>query len=318
MSIGDTKSFSIEYDGLKLQVDAFDNADGTVTFTIAAEEGYADINALYWSNGVDDGSSFSLGKSLNMNGSGEEWDAAEKLSSTGLGGGDEGTFVTAGGEPLVRTFELSWDDLDTLGVRATSTSTAEGSIKGVDDEACVVYASILVNGSFEEFANGEIGPTDTNWKPVAEGNVPGWDNGGTGAGSGFIEVWDTPHSGVAADGSKLIETDYAEGVDALTQVVDAQSGVDYTLSFDFASRFPAGSVQAASATDSFQVYWNGELKGTYDPTSTTFQTATLTVTGADGNDTLEFREAGLNEGLGGLIDNVSLAIPPTCSGYLAI
>lgn len=313
MAIGDIKSFNIEYDGLKLQVDAFDNADGTVTFTIAAEEGYADINALYWSNGVDDGNSFSLGKSLNMNGSDEDWDGGDKLSSPGLGSVDEGTFVTAGGDPLVRTFDLSWDDLDTLGIRATSTSTAEGSIKGVDDEACVVYASILVNGSFEEFAPGEIGPTNTNWKPVAEANVPGWDNGG----DAFIEVWNTPHSGVAADGSNLIETDYAFGLDALTQVVDAQTGVEYNLSFDFASRFPAPEAGTTS-TDSFEVLWNNVVVGTYDPTSTTFQTAELTVIGADGNDTLVFRELGLNDGLGGLIDNVSLAIPPTCNGYLAI
>ena len=50
-------------------------------------EGFADINALYWHDEIDDGSSCSLGtkkdSSLNMNGTGEDWDGGLKLSSTG-------------------------------------------------------------------------------------------------------------------------------------------------------------------------------------------------------------------------------------------
>lgn len=151
MATGDIKTFSIVYSGLELQIDAIDNGDGTTMFVVKCISGYADINALYWGDSVADGSSYDLGtkkdNSLNMNGTGADFDGGVKLSSTGLGsdptlgtGTNKSTFLTAGETLNAFSMNVSWDDVDTLGVRATSTSTAGGSIKGVDSGADVTTA----------------------------------------------------------------------------------------------------------------------------------------------------------------------------------
>jgi hypothetical protein len=146
MSLGDIKNYTISYSGLELQVDAIDNGDGTTQIVIKCITGYADINALYWNDGVADNDDFSLGtkkdNSLNMNGTGENWDGGVKLSSTGLGtaGTSKDTYLTAGETLNAFTINYSWDTLDTIGVRATSTSNPEGSIKGVGGDPDVTEA----------------------------------------------------------------------------------------------------------------------------------------------------------------------------------
>jgi hypothetical protein len=152
MALGDIKTYTIEYTGLELQVDAIDNGDGTTQIVIKCITGYADINALYWNDGVADNDDFSLGtkkdSSLNMNGTGENWDGGLKLSSTGLGtaGTGKSTYLTEGETLNALTINYSWDTLDTIGVRATSTSNPEGSIKGVGGDPDVTEApDISVN-----------------------------------------------------------------------------------------------------------------------------------------------------------------------------
>lgn len=143
MALGDIKTFDYTYEGLTLRIVALDRGDGTTDFQITCVSGYADINALWWSDGdnVSEGDTTLVksDSSLNMNGTGETWDGYERLSSTGLGklGWEKGTALTAGETLYVQDVELDWALLDTLGVRATSTSTAGGSIKGVDDSAVV-------------------------------------------------------------------------------------------------------------------------------------------------------------------------------------
>ena len=89
MALGHIKTFDFVYSGLNLQINAIDMGDGQVRFEVTCLQGYADINALYWSDGVPDGNNFDLGtkkdNSLNMNGSGVDWDGGIKLSDTGLG-----------------------------------------------------------------------------------------------------------------------------------------------------------------------------------------------------------------------------------------
>jgi hypothetical protein len=143
MATGDIKTFDFIYNGLTLQIIAIDLGDGKTTFEIKCLDGAADINALYWGDGVADGNNFDLGtkkdNSLNMNGTGEDWDGGVRLSSTGLGseGTTKPTYLTAGESYTMEGVNLDWNTLDTLGVRATSTSTAGGSIKGVDGDAVV-------------------------------------------------------------------------------------------------------------------------------------------------------------------------------------
>jgi hypothetical protein len=161
MSVGDIKSYNIVYTGLELKINVIDIGNGQARFEIKCITGSADINAIYYNDGVADGNSYNLGGSLNMNGSGIDWDGGIKLSDAGLGkaGWDKQTALTAG-ESYVFDTTLDWLKLDDLGIRATSTSTAEGSIKGVDGSADVTYApkisvadaACIIEGNASTFA----------------------------------------------------------------------------------------------------------------------------------------------------------------------
>jgi hypothetical protein len=131
--------------GLTFKITVTQNTDGAFSAQIDVLEGSADFNALYFGDEFIDGSSFTLGKSLGMNGAGQvddfgnvvDWDGAQKLSDSGLGklGADKATYLTAGESLLVTLNGVdSWDDVAELGVRATSTSTESGSIKTVLEE----------------------------------------------------------------------------------------------------------------------------------------------------------------------------------------
>jgi hypothetical protein len=141
-----TQPTSVEYLGTELgltfRVTVTQGEDGAFSAQIEVLEGSADFNALYYGDTILDGTSFTLGKSLGMNGAGQfdqdgnlvDWDGALKLSDAGLGrlGADKFTFLTAGESLNVALSGVdSWDDVAELGVRATSTSTAAGSIKTV-------------------------------------------------------------------------------------------------------------------------------------------------------------------------------------------
>ena len=80
------------------------------------------------------------------------------------------------------------------------------------------------------------------------------------------------------------------------------AGQTYQLSLDVAQR--AGY---AAGTNTVEVFWEGAKIATIDPASTTLTNYTFTVTAADASSRLEFREqAGDDDSVGGIIDNVSL------------
>ena len=154
--------------------------------------------------------------------------------------------------------------------------------------------NLLVNGSFEanHIAAGSWAPTAT---------LTGWT-----AASGNFETWNhltvSGQTYTASDGVQSIELDSGMGLDRFYQDVQTVSGAQYTLSFDAAMR--AG---APSSTGTIQVFWNGSLIDSFDPTSTSWATHSYTVTGDGGSDRLTFSEvAADNDSLGGLIDNVRL------------
>ena len=149
---------------------------------------------------------------------------------------------------------------------------------------------LIVNGSFEQatvHAN--------SWRTNTNGQVAGW----TGAGAG-IEVWNNGFNGVApSNGKNVVEVDGQTG--ALSQAVKTEAGKVYTLSFDFAGR------PQALASSKFEVVWNGIVVATIAPANSTMTNQKLSVTGTGGTDTLSFRAvAGDTDGLGALLDNVSL------------
>ena len=82
-----------------------------------------------------------------MNGSGEDWDGAYKLSSTGLGseGTAKDTYLTVGDGGYTFEATVDWDTIDTIGIRATSTNTDGGSIKGVADCPDIYHAPVAAD-----------------------------------------------------------------------------------------------------------------------------------------------------------------------------
>nr|WP_255670603.1 hypothetical protein [Cognatishimia sp. F0-27] len=115
--------------------------EGQVLADIQVTEGSMDVNAVYFGDDDFSGSSESLAGPLNMNGSrldGDrvQWDDAEALSDPGLGpdGTEKETFVSEGDTLTIALDDVSIDDIDVFGIRATSTSNDEGSIKGVSHD----------------------------------------------------------------------------------------------------------------------------------------------------------------------------------------
>lgn len=167
MALGDIKTFDIVYAGLTLRVNAID-LGGTTTFEVKCLSGSADVNALYWNDGdatAGEGSLIGFGaksdNSLNMNGTAEAWDGGVKLSSAGIGkeGAAKATYLQTGESYAAVGVAVSWSTITHLGVRATTTSTAEGSIKGVDTDGpvttfpkvCVEDAAPVVEGNNAAF-----------------------------------------------------------------------------------------------------------------------------------------------------------------------
>jgi Ca2+-binding RTX toxin-like protein/carbon monoxide dehydrogenase subunit G len=162
--------------------------------------------------------------------------------------------------------------------------------------------NLLVNGSFEANLIGA-----GSWAPTA--TLTGWT-----AASGDFETWNhltvSGQTYTASDGVQSIELDSGMGLDRFYQDVQTVSGAQYTLSFDAAMR--AGT---PSSTGTIQVFWNGNLIDSFDPTSTSWATHSYTVTGDGGSDRLTFSEvAADNDSLGGLIDNVRLVGNDTLIG----
>jgi Calx-beta domain len=145
MAVGDIKTFDIITADLVLKINAIDLGGGQVRFDVQHVSGSGDINAIYWGdNGVADNSQFNLGGPLNMNGSAIDFDAGLKLSDPGLGpdGLNKATFLgNVPGETLTRDAAINFDNLDTVGIRATSTGpNQQGSIKGGDDTPVLTEA----------------------------------------------------------------------------------------------------------------------------------------------------------------------------------
>lgn len=141
------KLYEYDLDNLSFTLKINQTEEGSFSAEFNVTQGYMDVNALWFSNGdatVDGNTSLSPGdNNLNMFGSSLDgqpvvWDDYLKLSSPGLGpsGTDKETYIQAG---ETKTFELTdlpsginLDYFSVVGIRATTTSTPEGSIKTVD------------------------------------------------------------------------------------------------------------------------------------------------------------------------------------------
>ncbi len=137
-----SKLFTYQTDGLAYSVTVYEDPEsGEIVADIAVIEGAMDVNAVYFGDDDFSGRSEGLGGPLNMNGTrldGDaiQWDSATALSRPGLGreGTDKETYLAEGDVLTVSLDAASLDEIDVFGIRATSTTNDEGSIKGVSSD----------------------------------------------------------------------------------------------------------------------------------------------------------------------------------------
>lgn len=168
------KLFCYDLDGLSFTVKIYTYDGVSFSAKIIVDEGAADFNAIYWGDDIADGTSENLGGSLNMNGAHDadgdklDWDGSIKLSDPGLGD-NEGTYLADQGGEYLQEGEYmtvwlpevhSFDDVEYLGIRATSTTTAEGSIKAVAEPYCTSDATTTADDNDAEDPGDAIASPD--------------------------------------------------------------------------------------------------------------------------------------------------------------
>jgi hypothetical protein len=182
--------------------------------------------------------------------------------------------------------------------------------------AMSAHANLIVNGSFEN--NGsDLYANYGYWQTY--NSITGWSNLGN-----KVEIQNNGLFGaaaVAADGAKWLELDRYGSYSITSQSIAAVAGQTYTVSFAYAGRpdAPAGDnkmivdlngVQKSYAASN-SVY-GGALNWTY---------ATFSFT-ATGSDYITFKDSGLNDSYGMLLDNVVVdvaAVPePATLGLFGI
>jgi hypothetical protein len=150
--------------------------------------------------------------------------------------------------------------------------------------------NLVVNGSFEDPVYGAAVSY-----PVP---VTGWT---IAPDSGF-EVWNN-FQGPGADGSQYLELDVFT-CNTVSQTIPTSSGSDYLISFAFGAR-------NGVADNRVQVSWNGQPVGTASADGTgqaeiVWTSHSFLVRGAPGSSTLEFTNIDACDGVGSMLDNVSV------------
>ena len=153
--------------------------------------------------------------------------------------------------------------------------------------------NLVANGSFETNTT-----TRNSWNVSRV--LDGWV---TTEGAG-IEV-EEDVVGAAADGTSLVEMD-SHNNSSMRQLVATEAGQRYELSVQYS---PRPGVPASS--NGVEVYWNGVKIDTLvgdgvGQQGTQWRTLSYQVEGNGTAGSLEFRAAGVSDGLGGFIDNVQM------------
>ncbi|NLS08376.1 hypothetical protein HGP14_34990, partial [Rhizobium sp. P32RR-XVIII] len=158
-------------------------------------------------------------------------------------------------------------------------------------------ANLLANGDFSGGTwsaapwDGALATESTGWK--IEGTVPGQQ------GVQLERVNDNYMGMHATGGSPMVDLGASPGNIQISQnITGLAPGDSYKLTFE------AGSPDAGSSK--LEVYWNGQLVGTIQPTGVMQQT-TLNLIAAGGTNTLTFKEVGNgNDNTGTYLANVNL------------
>lgn len=163
--------------------------------------------------------------------------------------------------------------------------------------------NLIINGSFEDpdVASG-------NWQVFT--SITGWSTEGAG-----VEVRDNK-VGTTQFGNQYAELDShgANSNSSIIQSIVTEIGQSYLLSFYYSPR-----INQSSTTNGISVFWNGSLLQDISANGSSVNVWTLynfVVTGT-GQDTLKFKATGIQDTLGGNIDNVALnAVPVPAAAWL--
>ncbi len=172
-----------------------------------------------------------------------------------------------------------------------------------------VGEELLVNGDLEGgVSDGGNVWTDGNGNTAMTGTLNGWTTS-----TGQAEIWENGFAGhTSEDGGEFIELDVHNGeVDTIYQDVATENGQEYDLTFKIQQR-------VEGSDDSINVYWGGQLVGTFQPDGTdTWTEFTVTVTGTGSTERLEFSEqSGENNSYGVLLDDISLTVSEDNNDYI--
>ncbi|MGR5501677.1 hypothetical protein ACQKP3_13170 [Vibrio sp. DNB22_10_4] len=158
---------------------------------------------------------------------------------------------------------------------------------------------LIQNGDFSAPADGP-----GSWATYSA--IDGWE-----AEVGSIEIQEQLHGGVPSDGyggevadGNFLELDShgANSNSTVSQTVTLSEAGTFLLAFSFANRLKGET----NDTSPFQVLIDDEVVYDSDNTSTSWETASLTLDLGEGDHVLSFKATGDQDTFGALIDNVSL------------
>ncbi|WP_353621251.1 cadherin domain-containing protein [Labrenzia sp. R4_1] len=284
-----------------------DGTSTTKTFTVeVGDEDEFDIGPVSDVDTSDNTISESAdgGEDTGITAFAEDEDATDTVTYELTGGNDRFEIDETSGVITVKDgaqFDAETEPTVDVTVKATSTDGSSSSntfsIDVTDGneppDLVVEYGDIgtnlIKNGSFESFdvATGK-------WSQFSEDSSGAWTS------NGKMEVWDNFGGIKATEGDQHLELDSEKNVNSISQTVETSVGQVYDLSFDVQAR-------RDDASNTVEVYWNGELVSTVDPAFGNWETLEVQVVGTGGNDVLEFRETSEdNNTYGAFIDNVEL------------
>jgi hypothetical protein len=280
--------------GLYFTIETADGGSGSTDFTVHVLEGSMNLNAVYWGDHdqkANEGSFFNnLGQpwnpksdpSLNMNGANtvwgndgssttakEVWDGGIKLSDPGLGHGTD-TYLTAGSD-FHFSAAVNMSDIVDLGVRATSTSTAEGSIKWVDEHgtepAPTPHAGdLLFQENFDSYAkqadHGSWYETNLGVGSLQNDNLyHGWANEqGTGAYGEIVQGQGILNSIESSSGGWWLDTQNSPGGINISNWFHDPTGGAFKFEFDIGIHdFGTGPMQETASDAKLEVKVDGQL-----------------------------------------------------------
>ncbi|WP_168206296.1 cadherin domain-containing protein [Labrenzia sp. PHM005] len=217
-------------------------------------------------------------------------DRFEIDENTGVITVKDGAQFDAETEPTV---DVTVKATSTDGSSSSNTFTVDVSDGNEPPDLIVEYGglgtNLIMNGSFESFdvASG-------TWKQFSQDSSGAWTS------NGKMEVWDGFGGVSATEGEQHLELDSETNVNSISQTVETSLGQVYDLSFDIQAR-------TNDASNTVEIYWNGELLSSVDPDAGSWQTVEIQVVGTGGNDVLEFRETSEdNNTYGAFLDNIQL------------